>query len=290
MPFAFHRSKLAKRVRPQQRAVFTESERIRKAMVQAVRDEVRAMQGGVKLQEVAQLVQVADPAEVLELLNAQGVKGIGTSLEPHMVDGAAGGARIAAKELGQVVVLDMRRPHFRAWLKGHVAELVKQTSGTSMDALKATLKDGINRGRHPMKLARDLRSSIGLTEPHAKAVAKRRAQLLADGMSNEKTESIVERYRTKLINYRANNIARTESITAVSRGRKELWDQLSADDAWPGKKPPLMSWSTSLDEMVCEICAPLNGQRRPLNGRWDVGDAPPAHASCRCSVVLVEQG
>ena len=287
--FAFHRAAITKRVRPKQRAVFTEAKRLEADMTRAIVAEIRALQGDVSLKEIAEAIGVASPDEVLELLNAQGTAGIGTSLEPKIVEGAATGAKLASKELGQVVVLDMRRPHFNRWLKDHMGEMIKQTTGTSIDALNVTLRDGIKRGRHPMNLARDLKGSIGLTEPHAKAVARRRAQLLADGMPEAQVDKVIARYREKLLRYRARNIARTEAHTAINRGRKGLWDQLTDDDAWPGDKPPLQSWLTSLDEMVCPICRPLNGQRRPLGGSWGPVEAPPRHPSCRCTVVLVDQ-
>jgi len=287
--FAFHRAAITKRVRPQQRAVFTEAERLEREMVRAILDEIRALQGSVKLQEIAQVLDVASPDEVLQLLNAQGTAGIGVSLEPKIVDGAAAGAKIAAKELGKVVVLDMRRPHFQRWLKDHMGELIKQTTGTSMRALRATLTDGINRGRHPMRLAKDLKQSIGLTEPHAKAVDKLRAKLEADGVSAARADKQVERYRQKLLRHRARNIARTESMQSLSHGRQALWEQLTADDAWPGDKPPKKSWLTSEDEATCPICAPMNNVTVEINETWSIGEPAFAHPSCRCTASLVDQ-
>ena len=271
------RDRMAKRVHPRQRAVYTASDRIERDMERALLEQIKALQAEGKLSEIAQVIQVASPEEVLELVNARGVKGIGTVLEPHVVNGAAAGAQVAAKELGRVLVLDMRRPHFQRWLREHMSTMVNQTSGTSIGALKATLRDGINRGRHPMRLAKDLKQSIGLTEPHAKAVAKLRAKLEADGVPAGRADKQVEAYRQKLIRYRARNIARTESMQSVSAGRQKLWEQLTADDAWPDERPPKKSWLTSLDEATCEICQPMNGQRREINETWDVGEPSFAH-------------
>ena len=271
------RDRMAKRVHPRQRAVYTAADRIERDMERALLEQIKALQAEGKLSEIAQAIQVASPEEVLELVNARGVKGIGTVLEPHVVNGAAAGAQVAAKELGRVLVLDMRRPHFQRWLREHMSTMVNQTSGTSIGALKATLRDGINRGRHPMRLAKDLKQSIGLTEPHAKAVAKLRAKLEADGVPAGRADKQVEAYRQKLIRYRARNIARTESMQSVSAGRQKLWEQLTADDAWPDERPPKKSWLTSLDEATCEICQPMNGQRREINETWDVGEPSFAH-------------
>lgn len=42
-------------------------------------------------------------------------------------------------------------------------------------------------------------------------------------------------------------------------------------------------WRTSLDERVCPICSPLEGQRKDLADNFSIDvSAPPAHVSCRC--------
>ena len=39
-------------------------------------------------------------------------------------------------------------------------------------------------------------------------------------------------------------------------------------------------WNTNNDELVCDICEPLN-QKEKGDG-WDESDGPPAHVRCRC--------
>ena len=42
-------------------------------------------------------------------------------------------------------------------------------------------------------------------------------------------------------------------------------------------------WFTNNDDIVCDICRPLNGTVVPLNEKWPGGiDQPPAHVNCRC--------
>lgn len=44
-----------------------------------------------------------------------------------------------------------------------------------------------------------------------------------------------------------------------------------------------MIWHTSLDERVCPICLPLEGERKKIGDVYSGGyDGPPAHVSCRC--------
>lgn len=44
-----------------------------------------------------------------------------------------------------------------------------------------------------------------------------------------------------------------------------------------------MVWHTSRDERVCEICGPLEGKSKKIDGTYPDGyEGPPAHVSCRC--------
>lgn len=48
----------------------------------------------------------------------------------------------------------------------------------------------------------------------------------------------------------------------------------------------IVEWVTLLDERVCEICQPMHGKKRFINGGYSpdlpVQDPPPAHPRCRC--------
>lgn len=42
-------------------------------------------------------------------------------------------------------------------------------------------------------------------------------------------------------------------------------------------------WRTSIDDRVCPICSPLEGEQKGINELFSAGvEAPPAHVSCRC--------
>ena len=284
MTFAFHKArKPSRRARAKQKAVFVESEKLEQGMARTILDEVKALQGEAKLKDIARLISEAPPEQVLELMNEQGVLGIGTSLEPQLVQGASAGAKTAAAELGKVVVIDMRRPGFQSWLSTTMGNLVKDTTGTSMDALRTTLTDGIQRGRNPLKLAKDLKQSIGLTDPHAKAVIRRRADLIAQGVSEARADELTERYREKLLKLRARTIARTESLQAVNGGREQLWQQLVEEGAF--EEGQEKEWLTAGDERTSEEHAAWEGMKVPVGEDFPQG-APPTRPNCRCTVVL----
>jgi len=88
---------------------------------------------------------------------------------------------------------------------------------------------------------------------------------------------------------RAEMIAVTEVTRAAARGEEALSDEL---EKLSGVKM-IVTWGTDNDELVCEICEPLNGResagRNAKNEEYwihpDSGDEViiPAHPRCRCA-------
>ena len=72
---------------------------------------------------------------------------------------------------------------------------------------------------------------------------------------------------------RANRIAVTEVTRAYVQGAHIGAEQLRST-GWDVRE----IWRTSNDDLVCEICGPLN------NADVTNGDRPPAHPNCRCAV------
>ena len=74
---------------------------------------------------------------------------------------------------------------------------------------------------------------------------------------------------------RARTIAVTEITRAFAEGNMAAW---RASGVIEKKR-----WNSNNDELVCPICAPLNGKVVGLNEEFAEGiSAPPGHTSCRC--------
>lgn len=82
---------------------------------------------------------------------------------------------------------------------------------------------------------------------------------------------------------RGQMIATTEATRASAQGQVVLTEELREES--PNARIAMV-WATSEDELVCEICGPLDGKR--IEG--DV--VPPAHPNCRCAVrvVVLDEG
>jgi len=296
MPFVAHPAlvPLEKRLIPKQRAVFGAAARVEGEIAKHVKKALLSLRDRVPIGELAKMLDTATIADVWRKTNGGGIEAIASGLSEELNKGLVSGGRLAAKEMGKIVVLDPMRPAVRKWVDDHLLELAKQLSDTSRAAISNTLRDGITRGRHPGQIAKDIRRSLGLTERQGTAVSRYWGQLQKEGVPYAKIEQRAQKYSERLIGQRARTIARTESISAVSQGRAQLWQQLKDEDAFP--EGYVQEWLTAGDDRVSEeICAPMQGQQRPIGEPFTTGDgqkidAPPSHPNCRCTVVLVQEG
>jgi hypothetical protein len=251
---------------------------------------VRRVRANATDAQVAQAVASLDVGEVLEATRIGALApAIGAAVGSRVRDILAEGGALGAKDAGAKVVLDLGRVQVERWIDTHGAELVAGLDKTNRAAVREVVKRGWAAGKLPREIAAELRSIIGLTEQQAGAVASRRAALIDGGASEARASQIVARQADRALKQRARNIARNETMTALNRGRQSLWEQLEDTGALP--KGQMKEWLTSDDERVCPICGPLDGQQVGIREEFDsdVGAllSPPAHASCRCTVVLV---
>ena len=88
------------------------------------------------------------------------------------------------------------------------------------------------------------------------------------------------------IKYRAETIARTESLRASNMGQRALWKQ--AQDQGLLEREIKRRLIVSGDDATCEICASMSDEVVGLDEPFSDGSIdPPIHTDCRCSVGLV---
>lgn len=162
-------------------------------------------------------------------------------------------------------------------------------------------------GKHtPQEAAKLIRESIGLTPRYEQAVRNLEARLLAEGISGERLETKVDKYRQKLLRSRSLTIARTEINQAAVAGQRALWNE-AANQGLFDRQTATRVWRTSNEGFTnrgnptpCPICAPLDGQVITFNGVYthpemgnvnvfrEVLNGPPLHPSCYPGDTLVE--
>jgi hypothetical protein len=91
---------------------------------------------------------------------------------------------------------------------------------------------------------------------------------------------------------RAERIAITEVTRAYATGQQMAGEALRAE--FPDVRV-VKVWFTNADDIVCPVCAPLDGKEVGIDESFESGiDNPPAHPNCRCwtesSTALAELG
>ncbi len=124
------------------------------------------------------------------------------------------------------------------------------------------------------------------------------SQGISAGEGLDELTARVEQVYGSAAGYRAERIARTETIRANNFAAQEGWHQSGVVAA--------KEWFTAKDERVCEFCGPMDGVVVTLSGEFfkkgDVMDGnnggslkmdfesiqgPPLHVSCRCTMLPV---
>lgn len=76
---------------------------------------------------------------------------------------------------------------------------------------------------------------------------------------------------------RAQRIAQNELVNAMTIIELEAAERYGIEE---------IIWRTSIDDRVCPICIPLEGEKRKVGGKFPVPggsvEGPPAHVGCRC--------
>lgn len=180
------------------------------------------------------------------------------------------------------MAFDAEAPEAVKWARQNAARLVTNITAETRAAIRETVMKSFETGAGPKATARLIRESIGLTARDAGAVVKRRAEMIARGVSQEVAQKRAEMYAAKLRRSRSLTIARTETMRAANEGQLQLWKQARKDGFLTGNERK--QWITA---DPCPICAPLSGEKVRLDEDFSIGADPPAHPNCRCTIGLV---
>jgi hypothetical protein len=146
------------------------------------------------------------------------------------------------------------------WLRNESSRLIVGVSTESMLSIRQLLSAGYQAGTGVRPTARQIRAVVGILPSHAAAVTRYGLQLEALGFPQDKIDSYVETYTRRLLAYRADNIARTEAMTAAHVGQLEAWKHLVEQNLIDPRRS-WMEWMTATDDRVCPLCAPMDGKR-----------------------------
>lgn len=245
--------------------------------------------------------------------------------EAYVTAGQKTAAWLDAKVTDALVRFDVTNYRATARAQANQLEIVSGLSRETRQVVTNVISDGVSRGVNPRAIARDLRDSIGLTPTQEGHVRNFRRQLedgdfrgalrreLRDKRSDRmlrrlardkgaltpaQIDKLVEDYRGRYVAYRAEVIARTESLRATHQGNEDLFAQaiergdIDAADL-------VREWHAGRSARTRDSHRTMNGQQRKLGEAFTSGagvslrypgdSAAPASetAQCRCSVSTV---
>lgn len=121
---------------------------------------------------------------------------------------------------------------------------------------------------------------IGITATMSQQISTHLASGLAFGWGPLKIAREMQKSIGSLSKTRARMIARTEIINAHAEGQLDSFTLLGVE-----KLGIMAEWATAGDELVCKICAPMEGQTFTIE---EARGLIPAHPNCRCAWVPTE--
>jgi hypothetical protein len=216
------------------------------------------LRNSVPVNEITDALEGGRISDVLRAVDSTLPEGLMALFAATLGDIAKATARIQAAEFKLAFKLVDERAV--RWAFERAGELVVEVNTQSRLAIGDIVSTGLREGTAPRVQARQIRRIVGLTRRDAGAVAKFYQGAVDNGILPRQAGKMSDRYRNRLENWRARNIARTETLRAANQGQIEAWQALADEDT-----NPLISrqsnkvWVVTPDGRLCGICAPMDG-------------------------------
>lgn len=215
--------------------------RIREAL-NIVWENVRRSESLANLEYIIETQGISGLLPILDTLPDE----LSAQLRPVIENAIAESGRVVVQVLPKAavtapVVFSLVNPRVGAYINNYVGQMIREVSDETVKAVQIAVNQGVVTGRNPRQIARDFRSSIGLTSRQEQTVQRLRAALekgeagyvnslttvtdsaknavSAGKLSESQIDKIVEQTRLRYVKQRTETIARTESLRATSVGQ-----------------------------------------------------------------------
>ena len=176
------------------------------------------------------------------------------------------------------------------WAEHEAAQLIQSVAEDARAAIQRAIAEGLRAGFGAPTVAKLIidEGLVTLTPRQVEAVAKFRARLIAEGVSELQVQLRVGKYAKAQQRLRALTIAQTEMASAVNHGQQEVWRLSQMRGLLPATQKRV--WRVVWDERLESACEDLADVEVGLNEAFPGGVmVPPLHVRCRCSCDLVSK-
>jgi len=220
---------------------------------------------------------------------------INMGFKDAIASGFLRGAEFAHEELAKLNLnmnFNLINPHAVAFSERHIPRLVDSLVDGAERNIQRLITASFRDGIPPMRVARQIRNYIGLTDRDSRTSANFEQRLIDEGVNLRDVDRRVAMHAQRMVNRRAKTIARTEIMRAHNFGQDALWRE-SMNQGLLNKDDTFREWIITPDDRLdLQICERMDGVQVPFKDYFSVptvGDLmnPPAHPNCRCTVGLV---
>lgn len=206
-----------------------------------------------------------------EFIETQGI----TTIKPVALEVMRTSGNAAYKHLAVTGSFDVLNVPAMKAVEKFCSKLVKDVTAKTKQGINTYIKHGIKEGYSMSKIARDLRSLVGLTGTQTQSVINYRKllQVKRPDLSAAQVDKAVMKYTNKTHRQRMQTIARTETARAQNIGYVQGLEQIGV------KESELRNGSNPCDE-----CIALNGKKYPVA---EAGGVIPVHPRCTCAMLPV---
>lgn len=215
---------------------------------------------------------------------------IGLFLIAAYLYGALNAKKTGPKKIKDLdLSLNVQDPETLKFIKERTGDLIKEISGETKNAVREIIKRTYKDGIGPDAAAKQIKNIVGLTTRQALAVENYYTKLLADGIKPTTAADKAKAYSKRLIDFRAETIARTELMRSMNEGHQAFISEAIKRDLLDENEWEKVWW-TAKDERVCPLCGPLHGETVGAKDTFTTPNgqlmAGPLHPRCRCVVLF----
>jgi len=194
--------------------------------------------------------------------------------------------------VGAKLTFDLIDERAVTWASKRAGELVVEITDQMRMNIRNTVTSSTLGDMTWQQASEEIKAVIPLTSRDAEAVSKFYNRSLDRFLkkaipldkAKEKANLLRNNYADKLLQSRANTIARTEIASAASQGRLLGWE--AGVESGLVDTASVKEWIA--EPSACEICADMDGKTIPWDDEFPAGVMmPPAHPNCRCSAAIL---
>lgn len=257
--------------------------------ISAIRDEH-------ELEELATLLEQGRYDDAL-IRAEESARHLASSYTTAYVLAAQETAAFIADKLSVLVSFDQTNSAAVNAMRENQLRIIAEFSEEQRQTTRMALIDGITRGLNPRQQALLFRDSIGLTRYQWEVIQNYRRSLemnsvdalnrelrdarfdrsvltairTGNSLSAEMIDKMVDRYTDNWVSFRADTIARSESLRAVHEGMDQMYNQAISDGLLE-ESDLTQTWRTASDARVRDSHRSMAGQQRPIGQPFISGD------------------